>query len=317
MEKGIEFEDLGLFEIRLDRGKKYLIDGELINVDNREKEVIQVKNIDVIRVVTEKEVIKEYKDISTGDIISVDEYYERWNELTKDALSRDYYYGNVEFISTDIDADYNYKKFRLKWTPIRILIQKISEPIKVEVTKIKYNTGCPFINSNYSMGVKIDEALYIYDRKLAVIDIVSKAFKELNMEFVYNANYSETKNKKIWGNSSHSCIRYVIAFGSYLFNNKWDIKYNPRGTLNNMLEMYKSDKEELENIIKTRYILHFEKGLNIDIEDLLKNLINIRDLVQHLEVYRRSVDKKRIILTEINEEIKYIENVSLGKEKKE
>ena len=101
-------------------------------------------------------------------------------------------------------------------------------------------------------------------------------------------SYSATNNKKVWGNSSNGCIRYVTAFGTYVFNDLWN---NPRvlkGTLSDMIKKYESDKNAIRKTIIDKYNNHFgciDAG-KFDFERL-------RSIISRAQIYLLDVEPKQ------------------------
>lgn len=302
MEKVMNFEDKDIKIIKLKSYTDYLIDGEIVSVGCGGKEV-EVKDIDNIRIVNLKTIIKHYTD--GENILSVDEYISKSEALKKNRKYDEY---EEEYIWDSLEDEFNYRKFDLKWNKVEETIQTISEPIKVEIITTKYDTGNKFIKNAFLVGSGA-ATLFEYDRPNAVKDIVAECFKELGMEFKKDINYSSTASKKVWGNSNHSCIEFVTAFGSYVFDKSWHISCVKRGSLEECIQYYNEDKRQLENIIKRRYKNHFsfvDQG-KFNFKKLLSNLKLIENRINILEVKKNSQDNHSGLIKDINSVVKMIE----------
>lgn len=247
--KGINFEDKNIKFVLLPIGR-YLIDGEVINNNTHTKIEVKVKNEKDIREIEETKIVDYYLHVDTKEKITNEEYNSKINQL----LEKSYYdYDVDEQIFTTLEDEYAYKKFKSLYKPIYKIIQTFSEPLKVEMKIYQYDTGNKFIKNCFLNGNSSYD-LYVYNQHDAWIDIVEKCFKELKFEYIPNCDYVYTKDKKVWGNSTHSCIRYVTAFGGYVFDDRFD---SPNrciyGTLEDLKERYKRDYDRIRDVIIMKY----------------------------------------------------------------
>jgi hypothetical protein len=302
LNENIEIEELGISIISLNMGK-YLIDGEVINI-NSYNEGVSVKDVNNVRPITEITYIKEYFNRENEkEILSFEEYSKEKEKLYK--KSKIDYDGNRIF--ENLEDEYECKKFLRKWVPLNITKQAIGEPFIFETKKIKMETGNKFISSCFFSGTKSERSiLYEYDRVKAVKEIVKDKFTQLGMVFKGDIGYNETKHKKIWGNSTHSCIEYVTAFGHFIFDKSWNISNSKIGTLENLIKSYNDDVEKINYIIETDYNLHFNYK-PIDVDKLHKELENSLRLIRNLNVYKKSENGKSIIISSMFNLIKDIE----------
>lgn len=303
--EGIEITDKNIKYVLLDSGT-YEIDGEIIEVEGGyyDKKSVGVKSFDNIKIVSQNTYIEKY---TNGEIYkSVEEYEtEKLNLLTK----RKYLYED-EYEWESLEDEYAYRKFIQVWQPIKKTIQEISKPIVVGVKTTKYETGNKYIESCFLNGINKDFNLFIYDRPRAVLDMVSECFTELGMIFEENKDYNVTGGKKIWSNSTHSCIRYVVAFGTYIFDDGWDIRNSPKGTLEDMTSKYESDRKTLRSIIINKYNKHFGKidqGI-FDFDELLKKLNFASNLLDKVDSKQKTYDEYRSGINNLREAIEIINN---------
>ena len=271
--KAITIDDKNITYIKLLPGK-YLIDGNLVNVEGVEgwpAQRVQCKDPNDIHLVTINKYIKEYR---CGDkVMSVEDYKDSLEKLAAECIKYTNKYDDYTEYNS-LEDEFKYRKFITSWTPIYATEEVISDGIAVEIEHIKYDTGNKFVRSAFLNGLGKDDTLYSYYQNEAWPEIVRECFDSLGMEYANKCGYSATANKKIWGNSDHSCIEFVVAFGKYIMPDYYKTPHTLTGTLDDMLERYNKDKEALCNIIKTKYNEHFgciDAGV-FDFDKLLKIL---------------------------------------------
>ena len=253
--KGVSIDDKDIVYVKLPSGM-YLVDGEIVNVDSWSNRRVQCKNPDDIRIVNENRYIKEYR--YGEEVLPVQEYEEQRAKLAAECIVETS--NDDDTVYKDLDSEFKFRRFVGQWTPIYATKQTISKPIKVEIEHILYDTGNEFITSAFLSGnnkINEDDTLYSYNQSGAWLQIVKNCFSELGMEYRDNVGCYGTQNKRIWSNSNHSCIEFVVAFGTYLFDKSYK---NPRiltGTLDDMKGRYEKDKESIRNIIIQKYYQHF------------------------------------------------------------
>lgn len=300
--KGVELTDIDVKFVYLPPGR-YLIDDEIVNVNGYNKQKVPVKNINDIRIVTANRFISYYMN-EDEKIIKPSEYKEQKDVL----LSKSKYDDEYDEATWDsLEDEFAYKKFLQNWKPIYKTVQEISDPIKVEVVKSKITSKHKYIKNMFSLGNSEDVDLFVYDRYSACLNIVRDKFESLGMKYAENIHRNSTIHKKIWSNSTHSCIEYVIAFGTYIFDGTWDIKYSPRGTFEDLEAQYNKDKKILEDIIQTKYNFHFKKDVDIDLEVLYKKIESIQSELISLDVKVKAKNDRSVILTWIQEVKQMIE----------
>ena len=268
---GVSIDDKNITYVKLPYGK-YLIDGEIVESDGWGTRA-QCKDVNNIRMVSEASYIKEYR--RGDDVMSVAEYEDTLEKLRNECMNDDNF--------KDLESEFKFRKFRESWKTVYAREQIISDPVKVEIEHIQYDTGCPFIKSAFLNGLDNKDTLYTYNQEAAWLDIVKKCFDELEMTYVDGISYGKTSDEKIWGNSKNSCIRYVVAFGTYIFDDNFKTPHVLKGTLADMREKYDDDVNAIRDIIKTKYYTHFGK---IDV-----GRFNFDKLTKTLEAARRWLDE--------------------------
>lgn len=277
--EAIEFTDKELTLVKLNANRTYLVDGELYTTDYKGKR-LSVTNVDDIRLVSINLITKYYTN--GFDTITVEEYSDKCKELRAKYDCEDDCWDTLE-------DEFAYRKFVQVWQPVKEEVQVIGEPIKVEIVKAVYDTGSPFIENSFLFsGGEKEASLFTYLRQKAIENIVKECFDSLGMEYEYKLDCSETKNKKVWSNSNHSGIRYVVAFGTFVFNDSWREKTNIVGTLEDCKMWYERDKKELEKIITVKYKEHFGKfdEGSFDYKNLISKLKQAEEHAKRIDVKR-------------------------------
>jgi hypothetical protein len=129
--------------------------------------------------------------------------------------------------------------------------------------------------------------------------------------FVFSGDKSNYDITKEWCNSTHSCIKYAKAFGSYLFSqDRFDAKGCPRGTLEDMNKMYQRDKEDIEKIAYTKYT---EKFGRIDVDEfdfklLLSKLKGVETKLIDIDPKQKSMVSYNSVRKTVKEIIEEIQN---------
>lgn len=300
----IEFEDCGETIITLSSGI-YIIDDEVVEVKGYGCNEISVKDTSDIREVTTNKVVKEY--VCGDEVLSVLKYNEQESQL----LSKRQYDGDDEYSSWEsLDDEFVYRKFKKTWSPIYIERQEISEPLIVSCKKVRLNTGNPFIETRFTETSKLsDTSIYSYRQTSACIAIVEDCFKELGMDFNGDCSYGITTNKKVWGNSNHSGIRYVTAFGTYVFNDSFKTSDTRTGELSKLKTLHEENKAKIRKIIIEGYNKHFGKidDGKFDFDRLLNLLNKATTNVNSIDSKVKTADCKRYALNQINEAVGMIQ----------
>lgn len=288
-------KDKGIKILELDKGD-YIINGKRYNFNSYYDNKIELRDIKELKKINNTTIIENYFNELTQDEISVEDYNNKIKELT---INSKYDEENGLYFD-DLDNEYNYKKFKQNCKPKYKTLETTTDLIIPEEV-ILYETGNKYIKCNFFLIGEDKPILYRYNRVQARLDIVKNKFDELGFEFLNNASYESTKNKKIWGNSDHSVIRYVTAFGTYIFGDCWDNKCSPIDTLEKCEEMYNNDKKTIENII-TKYYNQNYNILNKEKLSLLPEMIdNLQINMKKVSPYQKSYQTYRNCLKKIED----------------
>lgn len=287
--KVLRFTDENLTVVKLSPGT-YTIDGKTLVISGYSPSEVCVKDYHNICRMWSTDIITHYED-PAGEKLSIENYETFKSRLEEKGTPDDWAYHFA-----DLDDEYQYRKFLKNWTAIRRTVNQHGDPLIPEVVETVLRTNNPFIVSMYTTGGD-DATLFYYYRESAVRDIVFNTFKSLGMTYEDNADYKQTRNQKIWGNSTHSCIRFVCAFGEYVFDDRWDSKpmANRRGSKDAMEQLYQQDVREIESIIKAKYNVHFSHDISVD-KALVCELRSDLNKLRHLLYEVASKPKTDVIL---------------------
>ena len=312
--KAISIDDIGVTVVELPQGT-YLIDGEVVASQlswpssNRQ---VSVKDLDNIRQIIKRNILVRFVD-KDGCELTSDEYVQ-----TKCGLEKHINYNDIldETEWDSLESEFEYRKFMQRWKPVYKEETSYSEPLLVDKTHIRQDTGNPYIVAGFLTG-RADVPLYSYSRTAAVAGLLEKKFESLGMVFQQNVNYAQTQGKKIWGNSTHSGLEYVTAFGSYIIGKNL-VKRTVgefKGSLDHLTKLYEEDKEWIENHIQTLYNLHFrnEAASGVLLSEVFKQAKLVLTYVNTMEVKARSETSKREAVTQINKLIDLVNKEILEK----
>lgn len=303
MLQGFEIADKNIKYVKLPKGE-YQIDGVNFKNDSWKEVDYQVKSFDDIKSIFHQTVLDK---VIVGDKVYTGEEFKTLEyELEQ-------YCDDGEW--EDIDKEYEYKKLQKLAQRTYSTVTSISSPLLVSVKTGVIDTGsknikCKFENEDIS-------GLFIYSQNGCWLETVYEVFTKLGWEFRGNLSYQDTNNKKIWGNSTHSCIRYVTAFGKYLFNDYWGNPNNRVGTLEDCKRWEKEDKEKISEIIYTAYNLEYGNiDLNKYAKEIYTDVKHILNDVRGLDVNKRSNINHRVLINsciELENKLIKIINENSGK----
>lgn len=300
-------KDKGIKILELDRGD-YIVNGKRYNFNNYCTNKIELQDIKELKKINMTTICESYFDELAQKEISVKDYNDKIKELTINSMCDEY---GLHFNS--LEDEYNYKKFKQNCKPKCKTLETVTNLIIPEET-VLYETGSEYIKSIFFMLGGGDPTFYKYNRPQARLDIVKDKFSELGFEFSDIAGCEITKNKKIWGNSKHSVIRYVTAFGTYIFGNGWDNECSPVDTLEGCKKMYENDKKEIESIIMKYYNQNYNT-LNKEKLSLLPEMIDSLQInMKEICPYQKSYLTYKSCLKKI-EDIQKLISESFDKEK--
>lgn len=312
--KAISIDDIGVTVVELPVGT-YLIDGEVVTSQlswDRPSRQVSVKYLENIRQIIKRNLLVNFID-KDGCELTPDEY-----EQTKCELERYNNYNDIldETEWDSLESEFEYRKFMQRWKPVYKEETSYSEPLLVDKTHIRQDTGNPYIVAGFLTG-RADVPLYIYSRTAAIAGLLEKKFESLGMTFQQNINYAQTQGKKLWGNSTHSGLEYVTAFGSYIIGKNL-VKRTVgefKGSLEYLTKLYEEDKEWIENHIQTLYNLHFrnEAASGVLLSEVYKQAKLVLTYVNTMEVKLKSETSKRETITQINKLIDLVNKEILEK----
>jgi len=303
--KAIEFSDTESTIIYL-KGGDYLINGEAYKIDGYDwqEKKLEIKDLQDIRKIKTKSILKEYQD-KDGNILSIEDYIAELKTLeSKGGYGYDEY---LEF--KDLDDEYAHKKFKRKWNAIHTTVQSISEPLIVSKKVMKLDTGNSFIKNAFGSIKGKDLSVYQYSQASARIDIVRNKMSELGMQYMDKVTYSQTEGKKIYSISSHSGIRYTVAFNNYIFGDYSEGRMLITDTYENCMKMYEDDKKWIDGVIQKGYSKHFYKGdlQNISVDALLKKLKFTKSNLQKVNPFKKTIHEYNSANKSLREAIELLE----------
>jgi hypothetical protein len=307
--------DIGVHLVDLPEGT-YQIDGEIVqgssgfNSYNTKKQV-SVKDVNDIRLVTKKNVLTHYED-NNGSTISVGIYNEELNLLCGSCVTVD----DDELYFDTLEEEFAYRKFKQRWMPVYRTDTTISEPLGVDKTELVQDTGNPFIVAGFLTGAA-DAPLYSYSRTRAMKCLVHQKFKSLGMEYHEGINYSRTEGQKVYGNSTHSHLEYLTAFGKYIIGKDLVKKTvgEFKGSLDYLEKMYNEDKRWIDDHIQTLYNLHFrnEDASGVLLSEVYEGVKTAITWVSTMDVKQKSETSKRSVLQKMEKLLELVNREVLEK----
>lgn len=300
--KVLHMEDENINIVNLPYGV-FEVDGQVVSntsYDSYNNQIkISAKDINNIRKINSGMILVKYQD-SEGFDLDVIEY----ENIRLDLLSKSSYNEDTEeYDWQTLEDEFAYRKFDQKWNPIYKEVITYSDPLLVDKSSIKLDTGNPFITSGFAT-CQADATIYTYSRSGAVAHLLEKKFESLGMEFKGNINYGATEGKKVWGNSTHSGLEYVTAFGKYIIGKDMVKRAQGSftGTLEKLQKMYEEDKEWIEDHIQTLYNLHFRDSgaSSVLLSEVVKGVKQAITYVNSVDVKVKSETSKRSALNVLN-----------------
>lgn len=311
--KVISIDDLGVNIVELPAGT-YLVDGEVVSHGGwnsyNTKHQISAKDVENIRAVYKRNILVGYVPTTEGitdDILSVEAYNDFISQF-RNSYTEDED-GDKDWSS--LDDEFAYRKFVAQWKPKYKEETTYSEPLLIDRSHIRQDSGNPYIVAGFLTG-RSDVPLYSYNRSSAIASMLAKKFESLGMEFKEGLSYGATEGKKVWSNSTHSGLEYVTAFGKYIIGKNLVPKTRGefKGSFEHLEKIYKEDKQWIEDLIQVGYNLHFrnEGASTVLLGDVYSGLKTCINYVNTLEVKVKSETSKRSALTQLN---KLLETVNV------
>lgn len=301
--KVISIDDLGVNIVELPAGT-YLVDGEVVSNTGynsyNNKHQIAAKDIENVRSISTTNVLIEYRS-ADGESISVGEYQEQLEKLstynTFDGADED------ERTWDSLEEEFAYRKFIQKWKAQYKTETTYSEPLLIDRSHIRQDSGNPYIVAGFLTG-RSDVPLYSYNRSNAVASMLAKKFESLGMEFKEGLSYGATEGKKFWSNSTHSGLEYVTAFGKYIIGKNLVPKTRGefKGSFEYLENIYKEDKKWIEDLIQVGYNLHFrnEGASTVLLGEVYSGIKTCINYVNTMDVKVKSETSKRSALMQLN-----------------
>lgn len=303
--KVISIDDLGVNIVELPHGN-FLVDGEVVSNTGynsyNSKHQIAAKNVENVRSVYTRNILVGYVPTTEGitdDVLSVEGYNDFISQF-RNSYTEDED-GDKDWNS--LDDEFAYRKFVAQWKAKYKEETTYSEPLLIDRSHIRQDSGNPYIVAGFLTG-RSDVPLYSYNRSNAVASMLAKKFESLGMEFKEGLSYGATEGKKVWSNSTHSGLEYVAAFGKYIIGKNLVPKTRGefKGSFEYLENIYKEDKQWIEDLIQVGYNLHFRNSgassvLLSEVSAGVKTCINY---VNTMEVKVKSETSKRSALAQLN-----------------
>jgi len=310
--KVISIDDLGVNIVELPHGT-FLVDGEVVSNTGynsyNAKHQLAVKDVENIKSISKTNILVGYVPTTEGitdDVLSVEGYNDFLQELKVNCTQDED--GDIDW--SDLDSEFTYRKFISQWKAKYKEEITYSEPLLVDRSHIRQDSGNPYIVAGFLTG-RSDVPLYSYSRSNAVASLLAKKFESLGMEFKEGLSYGQTEGKKVWSNSNHSGLEYVTAFGKYIIGKNIVAKTRGefKGSFEHLEKIYKEDKEWIENLIQVGYNLHFrnEGASTVLLSEVYSGIKTCINYVNTLDVKVKSETSKRSALAQLN---KLLESVN-------
>lgn len=232
--------------------------------------------------------ISHFSD-KNGESLSVEEYDKILTEL-KSKGNLDGYY---DVVFSDIDDEYEYKKFISRWSAVYNPPTVELVPLEFVITEIRINSGDLDIVSLWNSPNIRDNHLYSFNR----LSFSIKYFKFLCEE-------SDLK----YSLPNHGGIRFAKVNENYIFDESFNFSGHPNfiGTL----EQCKNEKKKILEDIKREVIVHI-KGKESELLNaatVLDALKQIKNSFARVTVISKSRDSFYKTLNQINNLVKLIED---------
>ena len=310
--KVISIDDLGVNIVELPHGN-FLVDGEVVSNTGynsyNSKHQIAAKDVENVRSISTRNILVEYApavDDGSNDHMSVEAYNRIKAELKINCTEDED--GDIDW--NDLDSEFAYRKFVSFWKPVYKEEITYSEPLLIDRSHIRQDSGNPYIVAGFLTG-RSDVPLYSYSRSNAVASLLAKKFESLGMEFKEGLSYSQTEGKKLWSNSTHSGLEYVTAFGKYIIGKNLVPKTRGefKGSFEYLDNLYKEDKKWIEDLIQVGYNLHFrnEAASSVLLGEIHAGVKTCINYVNTLDVKVKSETSKRSAIAQLN---KLLESVN-------
>lgn len=196
---------------------------------------------EVKRVIPSKSVLQSYVNNADASTMSVSDYYEAQNHLLS--------FADEHEVFSDIDREYDYKKFRAAWAPVYEEVPATLEPVEFNVTEVRTNSGDPDIVSLWNSPdvVGTNKALYTINR----LSVGLQALRKFSGITVTEC--------------THSGMKYCQLDGKYAFTGDPEFEFKQPSFIGT-LEQCKAEKERVIEKVKKVVRTHIAGKSGIKLE---------------------------------------------------
>lgn len=261
-------------------------------------DLIELDGVDSVQLQEQSKILGFYED-AESNVLTIEQYTEKEKELVKKGF-RESEYGSYLF--EDIDDEYEYKKFQRKYQPVYYTKTTFSENLPIIRENTAFETNNKFIKSGLSYTSHQPNIFYL-DQENAAKSIITETFTRLGMTYDNDCSTKRSKTEKVWSNSKHSGIQYVVAFGEYIFGKRFSYIENTfRGSLSDCEKQYEKLKTELSHIIEYNYKLTFSPiDTNFARELVKESVLFLKSVHTTMDkMTPRVIDEKTYISLKIN-----------------
>lgn len=250
--------DVACYRVFLKPGSTYLVGGIEIKPHGdvwRDPAVgYEVESLKSVRVA--QEVLDQRGFYSFGeDKLTHEDYFQRLHELQSKAFEDHEDEEVVVVLDKETYHEFLHLRDAWVWNPDTLKLTWVEPQFEVDLSRLKSED--PYV---YSAKTSVNEPyIWEYDQAAATAAYVSECFTRLGMTRSATDSAFSSLPEGSWDNSSHSHLRFVRAFGKYLFAEdhvSYGFLKDPRfykGSLEDMLARSRADKEFIERRIISAY----------------------------------------------------------------
>jgi hypothetical protein len=178
---------------------------------------------------------------------TVSDYDSEKKDLLKGA--EDMGFGEYEFL--DLDSEFAFRKFSKEWTPKYSEPRVEKDPVELEITEVRTESGDPHIKSLWNAPhVTPNKALYSLDRNHLALLTIQEACENYNVKLDI---------------PNHSGARFSQVNGKYLFSETLNF---PNPSFVGTLQQCKEEKERIVNHIYTEIEVLLAKSKKVALNDV-------------------------------------------------
>lgn len=257
--KATHLVDADRYRVYLKPGFKYMVNGVEMTPQGdtwREPNVgYEVSSLSAV-LVAQQELDKRGFYSFAETTLSHEDYHSRLRDLRNKAFEEDEDDDDAIVVVLDKEAYKEFQHLRDDWVWNPDTLKTVWVEPNFEVDLARLSSGDPFV---YSARTSLSEPYtWEYNQAGATAAYVSACFAGLGMHYIGEGSL-QAPGEGCWCNSEHSHLKYVRAFGKYLFAKDgylYDFMKCPRyyqGPLEDMLARSRSDKEFIERVIISAY----------------------------------------------------------------